>query len=580
MFEFTRESFIFSHYSNIFYFQEIKMSGSFKSLPINADRICEAISKIGYNPVSAILDIVDNSFVACSKQITIKLFMKDGTTVNNPKNIEKIVIIDNGRGMDSSGIQKALELGSDVSYGQNSLSKYGLGLKSAGFSLGRRIEVVSKIDQKPLSQKYFLDRDLIRKEGSFGYSIEDANAAQKEYLKDYNSGTVISISQLIYTSRISASKIMEDLANKAGVNYCEFLKDKEVVFKIQIINGANENVVKEKIIKPKDILFWGEAYDSFEIENYDGKRPCKVLDSSFENPLNVSGEKIKIQVSIFPKDSMKTYPLFSSEEQKKIKDFDVSLKNSGFYFYRNGRLIKWGEKLFLNREFGIRIKISFTTGHDELFDVDVSKQHLTVSEDVESILKTLLTHPLHQSKQLFEICDGFIKSSKNQGQEGSEFNAVNSTLEEDDDETINVTTNEINQRKDLIVTQSEQLDRDGPKYEDEENHEVFRRVRYWMGKRNIWDAGLDRVEGSYVLINKLHPFYDLALQNLEIGSPQRQIIEAVFFAHAVGRNQVVQKFGEANGELVVKIMDAFQRYTSTQLDNWVNNNWDIFEDDN
>src|SRR5690606_9797379 len=356
-----------------------------KALPINADRICEAISKIGYNPGSAIMDVVDNSFMAGASEILVKLFLKEGLNINNAKNIDKIVVVDNRKGMGVDGVKKALELGSEVEYESNSLSKYGLGLKSAGFSLGRRIEVVSKTTEKNISNKFFLDRDLIKSKGVFGYATERADEAQIQYLSEYRSGTVVSFLNLTYTSRVSASKISDDLSNKAGVNYYELLKRKDVNFKIQIYNTAGDEILKEKNVLPKDMLFWDEAYENFIKETYDCKKPCKVLDDYFENPLDPKGEKIQIQASIFPKDGMKSYPLFSEEEQKKIKEYDVSLKNSGFYFYRNGRLIKWGEKLFLNRDFGLRIKISFKTEHDELFDVDVSKQHLTVSEDVETI---------------------------------------------------------------------------------------------------------------------------------------------------------------------------------------------------
>lgn len=412
------------------------MNSNFTPLPINADRICEAISKIGYNPVSAIMDIVDNSFVASSKEITIKLVLKDGMTVNNPKNIEKIIIVDNGGGMDVGKLKKALELGSDVTYSTNSLSKYGLGLKSAGFSLGKRIEVVSKIRGVEISQKYFLDRDLIKSAGVFGYAVEDPSDLQKELLAKYESGTVVTILDLIYTGRVSAAKVLEDLAYRAGVNYQEFLKNEGAIFKIEISN--KNHLIKERTIQPKDMLFWDEAYETFKKEDYDGKKPCKVLEDSFENPLNLKGEKISISASIFPKDGMKSYNLFTAEEQDKIKNYDVSLKNGGFYFYRNGRLIKWGEKLFLGREYGLRVKISFSTEHDELFDVDVSKQHLTVSEEVENTLKTLITTARNQSKELFNICDELVKNLKNTGSEGTEFNISNSTLEEEDDETMTI----------------------------------------------------------------------------------------------------------------------------------------------
>lgn len=552
------------------------------TLPINADRICEAISKIGYNPSSAIMDVIDNSFMANAKEITVKIFLKEGMNINNTKNIEKIYVVDNGKGMDDEGITKALELGSNVEYSDNSLSKYGLGLKSAGFSLGRRIEVVSKILNADISQKYFLDRDLIKESGQFGYSIEDTDQLQKQYLEQYNSGTVISFHTIIYTSRVSASKLSDDLGNKAGVIYSEFLNQEDVIFKIQIFD-YNGNEIKEKIIVPKDLLFWDSAENNFIKETYDCKKACKVLDSEFDNPLNIDGGKIKIQATIFPKDSMKNYTGFSENEQRIIKDYDVSLKNSGFYFYRNGRLIKWGEKAFLNREFGIRIKVSFNTEHDELFDVDVSKQHLTISEEVETILRTLTVVPRTQSREIFDMCDNLIKKSKKHENEGAEFNSTNATLEEDEDESSPIDPEEKKKRQTILEDNSKEFEEQSqPKYEDEENKDAFRRVRYWEGNRNrtLWEAGMDSVEGSYVLIDKNHPYYDLVLNNLEVDSPIRQSLEALFHSLAVGQNQTIQKFSGVDGDIVLQIFKKFLRSSSQQLDNWVNNNWDLLEHDN
>ncbi|HEX8577910.1 MAG TPA: ATP-binding protein [Flavobacterium sp.] len=555
---------------------------NFNSLPINADRICEAISKIGYNPSSAIMDIIDNSFVANAKNILIKIFLKEGMNINNIKNIEKIYIVDDGRGMNHAGIKKALELGSDVEYGNNSLSKYGLGLKSAGFSLGRRIEVTSKVVGGEISEKYFLDRDLIKSTGEFGYGVENSDETIKSLLENYDSGTVISFHSLIYTSRISAQKLSEDLSNKAGVFYSEFLEDENTNFKVQIFDSSNKEIRNKEIVS-KDLLFWSDSLESFVKEDYDCKRPCRVLDREFENPINPQGEKIKIQATIFPKDSMKNFIGFTDVERSKIKEYDVSLKNSGFYFYRNGRLIKWGEKVFLNREFGVRIKVSFKTEHDDLFDVDVSKQHLTISEEVEGILKSLVTVPRNQAKEIFELCDLKIKDSKKHENEGAEFNNSNSSLEEDEDESISVNPEESKKRKELLENSSKEFeDESQPKYEDEEKQDGFRRVRYWDGNRNrtLWEAGYDNTEGSYVLIDKNHPYYDLVISKNEAESAYRQAIEAIFHSMAVGQNQTIEKFYDADGDLVLQIFKKFLRATSQQLDNWVNNNWDLFDNEN
>ena len=552
----------------------------FESLPINADRICEAISKIGYKPSAAILDIVDNSVVAGAKNITIRLFMKEGMNINNRQNVERVQVIDDGKGMDTEEIKKALQLGSDVSYSSNSLSKYGMGLKSAGFSLGNRIELVSKKAGKKVSEVYFLDRSLIRKNGVFGYATMSLTSEYDFVRTGFRKGTVVSVEEMIYTSRVSAKNILQDIAGKAGVCYADYLNQKGVKFKIQIVDFTKE-VVKEHVIKSRDILYWDRAYASFEKENYDCKRPCKAVDEYFDNPLNPDSEKIRLQVSIFPMDGMKNYAYFTDKEKEEIKNYDISLKNSGFYFYRNGRLIKWGEQLIVNRNFGFRAKISFKTAHDELFDVDVSKQHLTVSEEVEATLRTLVAVAKDQSVEIFEKCKLLLEEAKNLGDEGAEFNMKNTALEEEDDENVEEDKKKTLQRKKKLEEVSSELEGEEPKqnYENEEEQDGFRRVRYWSDgrSRNIWESAMDHVEGTYVLINKFHPFYDLILNKFENGSPERQSFEALFHALAVGHNQVIQKFHEADMEVVMEVLKKFERTTSNQVENWVHNNWDIFE---
>ncbi|MBV7270152.1 ATP-binding protein [Winogradskyella luteola] len=555
---------------------------NFEVLPINADRICEAISKIGYKPSSAILDIVDNSVMANANNITIELHIKDGKSLNNIQNIEKIRIVDDGTGMNVEEIKKALELGSDVQYSQNSLSKYGLGLKSAGFSLGNRVEVTSK-QKDVISDTFFLDREIIRENNKFGYSTTLSSDIIQDKLNKAETGTIVTISDIIYTSRVSANKIITDIAQKAGVSYYEYLSKEGRHFKVKIIKSKEgiESVEKERLINPKDILFWDECYESFKKESYDCKKPCKALESEFENPLNPEGENIKIQVAVFPKDSMRNFVGFDENEQKNIKKYEVGQKNAGFYFYRNGRLIKWGDKLFIGRgELGFRAKILFTSEHDDLFDVDVSKQHLTISEEIEKILMTLVSVARGQSKDVFKKCDELLKTSRNNGNEGAEFNVKNSVLEEEEEEGVDIDPEQVKNRKELLESKSDELNlEDDSKYEDEEDKEAFRRVRYWEQGRNLWESATDRLEGTYVLINRLHPFYDLVLSKLEKGSPERQSIEALFHALAVGENQTIQKFQNIDAEVAVNVFNKFSRSSSHQVDNWVNNNWSLFEDE-
>ncbi len=554
---------------------------SFIELDINADRICEAISKIGYNPCSAILDIVDNSVVANASIIEIRLYTKEGTSINNRQNIDQIQIVDDGIGMNSEEIEKALQLGSDVKYETNSLSKYGLGLKSAGFSLGNRIEVVSKKEGNT-SRLKILDREIIRNKNRFGIVKEDTPEFFNKLLEKFDSGTLVTIKNITYTSRFSAKKILDDIQKNAGVLYCDILGKKNLKLFVKIFQSTEpDEAIICKEIKAKDMLFWDIANESYVKETYDCKKPCKVLDETFDNPVNPDGEKIRIKASIFPQAQMKNYPYFSDAEQELIKSYEIGAKNSGFYFYRNGRLIRWGEQIQLNREFGFRAKIEFTTEHDDLFGVDVSKQQLTIPEDIEQIILVLCSIPREQSKEVFETCSNLLEKSRRKEKEGSAFNVRNSALEEDDEDTVDIDKTEASTRKKLLEEESEQKTGISvSKYENEEEEEIFKRVRYWDTPKtmNLWEACTDRVEGTYVLINKIHPFYNHTLSKLGTGTAERQSFEALFHALSVGQIQTVQKYQGVEYSIVNDMFGKYLRTVSHQIDNWVNSNWDLFED--
>jgi signal transduction histidine kinase len=113
-------------------------------LHVDADRLCDAISKIGYTPEAALMDLVDNSIAASATHVKVLVGVRHGCTLVMKNAVESYQVVDDGIGMDDSEIASALAIGAARDYGVDSLSKYGMGLKSAGLSLGRRIILISK----------------------------------------------------------------------------------------------------------------------------------------------------------------------------------------------------------------------------------------------------------------------------------------------------------------------------------------------------------------------------------------------------------------------------------------------------
>jgi len=101
---------------------------------------------IGYTLETALADVVDNSVAAGAGRIAVD-FHWDG-----PRS--RIVVTDDGAGMTDEALREALRPGTQGPFAPRSardLGRFGLGLKTASFSQGRRLTVLSKPAGGPVS---------------------------------------------------------------------------------------------------------------------------------------------------------------------------------------------------------------------------------------------------------------------------------------------------------------------------------------------------------------------------------------------------------------------------------------------
>src|SRR6266699_5528677 len=91
--------------------------------PPNARRTIEALRELGYDSYGSVMDLLDNSVDAQASDIKI--------TISEEKGDIRIVIEDDGLGMDEDTLDEALRLGSDTQRDTGDLGKFGLGLVTA-----------------------------------------------------------------------------------------------------------------------------------------------------------------------------------------------------------------------------------------------------------------------------------------------------------------------------------------------------------------------------------------------------------------------------------------------------------------
>ncbi len=99
----------------------------------SARRLTGSLRDIGYDFVAALADLVDNSVAAGASEVEIEIVF-DGPA-------SFVLIADNGSGMTETELNEALRFGTRRDYELGELGRYGLGLKTASISQGRRVTV-------------------------------------------------------------------------------------------------------------------------------------------------------------------------------------------------------------------------------------------------------------------------------------------------------------------------------------------------------------------------------------------------------------------------------------------------------
>jgi hypothetical protein len=569
------------------------------AVEMNAARVCDAIARIGYSPASAIMDLTDNSVTAGATRVAISVELHPDKTYGERANVSSYAIADNGRGMSNDEMLNALRLGSNANYAANSLSKYGMGLKAAGFSLGTRIELISR-QGGAFGQLHFVDRAAIttRYVVSRRELTDSEISSANTFLGDGQSGTLVRITGCQEIVHQSAATTVRKLTDELGVVYHDFLRRPKKPL-ILTLSCTGKPTFK---VPPRDILFRDQAVSGFDPDTYDCKTPVLVLkkrlglcDDDAKNPL--------LEVVLFPKASLSSYAGFSPEERDAIKSYAISRKNKGFFIYRNDRLIRWGDDLEDKKGNAIvgrddllfRARLAITDEHDDILHVDVSKQHLMIPEYVSEQIRGLVQNALSTAKEIAVKCDQLPKDIP----EGAPFSERNEELvPEDPDEPVGETPKaEARERRKKLIEETNSAEpaipspdvpsdgTDSPPDkvdtlpEAEVMVPVFRRVRYSDSVRSVdlWAAGEDPYEGPFVRINRNHLFYDTVLSQMPEDSPERQAIEGILFTLAAAECKVYVNQTDVEPDVIQKVLRRFRAIIGTTLDTWCSKNQDLFD---
>ncbi|WP_298468965.1 ATP-binding protein [uncultured Psychrobacillus sp.] len=344
-----------------------------------APNLVESTRSIGYSFETALADIIDNSISNFTSRVDVKFSSTD---------IPYVAIIDNGIGMSTVELEKAMRYGSSSSLeerGKSDLGRFGLGLKMASMSQCRKLTVISK--QRGIISAATWDLDYIHQTEDWSLKRykqdEISNLRFSTILENYDSGTIVLWEEL---DRISESPKEFDKEFNEKLN----LADKHMAL-------VYHRFLENKLFKQHFELFFNnrkvEPIDPYILSN----RATQQLE---EETLFIDQIPIKITPYITPYVSK-----LSTKERQMLNEYkDLNLKQ-GLYIYRNNRLLIWGKwfRLLTDGELKrlAKIRIDIPNNIDTLWAIDVKKSSAQIPSMIKEQLKQIVLRVVGKSERVY-----------------------------------------------------------------------------------------------------------------------------------------------------------------------------------
>ena len=539
----------------------------------DAGRVFQALGRIGYDPVSAILDIVDNSVSAGANSIAISVNQEPSKQQEGqrgrPKAILKsFIIADNGCGMDEKGLANALTLGSsNQQYGEYTLSKFGMGLKTAASSLGKRLEIISRAKNN-LDEvfKVVLDQDSIVGEGRYIYEL--TNPTQEDLLEldacaQGNSGTLIRVTKLLHDSLPRTSEIVEGLKNKAGIIYYYYLKGTAEGSERLALKIDGDDVV------PVDPLFEDEidAEDADLNENtWDGLHP-KWITKPQQIQVDTTGSRFaEVTITQLPHPPSVGRTDLINMTQKGCRDhYLIGAKNYGFYIYRNWRLISWADSLgFVTQNqdlYAFRGRLLINSDADDVLNIDVTKSRIHLSEISHDQLRPLIREAVKKSIAAWNNAKRETRRISQQDPHDTANKALDrSERLQDDADKRDMSITPPEERKELEERLAKAISAKPTTPEIHQQVEETRdRVIYvdTLSNNQLWERAHDPTHGFIVKINRSHSFCQDILDTTSENGNLLKVIDLLVYSLARGEYNLVYRSEQGEDE-IEEIMDEYR----------------------
>ncbi|MEG0693111.1 MAG: ATP-binding protein [Oscillospiraceae bacterium] len=359
----------------------------FVELTPDAHLLMSSLRSVGYKPETAIADIVDNCITAGADVVKIHFIWAGKAS--------KIFICDNGMGMDQETLIKSMKIGAyspNLVRAKNDLGRFGMGMKTAAFSMGKKLEVVSKINNNFSNACW--DLSFIEADASGLWKLlihKDTEFAK--YLDDWSNGTVIvidSLDRIIPENNSESPKaknsfyvLVDTVSKHLGLVFHRFIEENSLQISINDI----------PVVAWNPFCLNNNATQELGEEFY-----CK------------DGKEVVIQPYTLPhKTKFKT----DSELADAEGPYGITA-HQGVYVYRNRRLIVFGTWFgYIRKEpaFNLaRIKLDIGTDSDYDWKIDIKKSSATPPLYIRDILNRTIDICTETSAKVYNSRGSYSKN--------------------------------------------------------------------------------------------------------------------------------------------------------------------------
>ena len=351
----------------------------------------------GYKSTSsAVSEIIDNSIEAEAKNVELIVF--DELNQKGIRKIKKIVILDDGIGMDEAILATSLQFGNGSRLkSRKSLGRFGIGLPNSSVSQCNRVDVYSWRNNKTLHTYLSVD-EINEKDNQNINEIKETelpDEIKKEAKHLGNNGTAVVWSDCERLDVAKADTLYNRITRDISRTYRYFLDKNNKKYKTINVTYKIANSDYYKNFKPNDPMYLMKDTTTPGYEN----EPVMILRTKDNEPKEGKIEvkikdpftnKDKIEEVIFRFSSIKS-DIFSNERDQTSVFMTHIKRNQGVSFVRAGREIDFGTFEFFDpsqsteRWWGC--EIMFEPILDEIFGVSNNKQGVKNMNYLDSIQK-------------------------------------------------------------------------------------------------------------------------------------------------------------------------------------------------